>query len=43
MSATTLTPTRKGSVVGDTKSPSAPAQTFGCSMSDKNCDIAMRD
>lgn len=42
MSATTLTPTRKGSVVGDTKSPSAPAQTFGCSMFDENRRLAMR-
>jgi len=42
MSATTLTPTRKGSVVGDTKSPSAPAQTFGCSMFDENRHITMR-
>jgi len=42
MSATSLTPTRKGSVVGDTKSPSAPAQTFGCSMLDEDCDTIAR-
>jgi hypothetical protein len=33
MSATTLTPTRKGSVVSEAKSPSPAKQTFGCSMS----------
>ena len=37
MSATTLTPTRKGSVVGEAKSPTAPAQTFGCSMLTRLC------
>lgn len=43
MSATTLTPTRKGSVVGETtKSPSPAQQTYGCSMSWRPCDRIVR-